>query len=255
MGARSRLGAVALLAAGLCSVGATAATPKLPDLPESYIFSPSGELTPLRAGVTYRASQFPQALRVTPPSRSCTGAQWKANNFPPDEIKRRHLKCSTSPAVCRPPYFGWVAIGKGGASPAPAPRALILIMAGYDRTPSVAVTVANLRTRGTGATYDPTTTVKVAGFSGTEFDGRLVGPKHVFVPFSPPSHAAGGNSDAIETDGVGHAFRLIVLNVRGHTVVVFIGSLVMSADQFATFLPEADGILKSLRFPRGANGG
>jgi hypothetical protein len=104
---------------------------------------------------------------------------------------------------------------------------------------------------GHGATYEPTTTVKVAGFSGLRFDGRLVGPEHVFVPFSPPSNAAGGKADAIVEDGVGHAFRLIVLNVRGKTVVVFIGSLVMSADQFTTFLPEADGVLKSLKFPRG----
>ena len=231
------------------SASASATPPKATDLPKSYIFSPSGKLTPLRAGVVLRASEFPLPVRVTPPDGSWTGAQWKANTFTPDEIKQRHLKCSSSPAVCRPPYFGWVAIAKGGASPAPAPQALILIMTGYSRTPTVATTVANLRTRGHGATYGPATMVKVAGFTGTQFDGRLVGPKHVFVPFSPPSHAAGGNPDAIETDGAGHPFRFVVLNVRGKTVVVFVGSLVMSADQFAAFLPEADGILESLTFP------
>ena len=243
-----RISILAGLVVGLGSPAAIAVTAKLPDLPKSYIFSSAGKLTPLR-GVTYQASEFPLPVRVTPPDGSWTGAQWKANTFPPDEIQQRHLKCSTSPAVCRPPYFGWVAIGKGGAATSAPPRALILIMAGYSGTPTVAATVSNLRTRGHGATYEPTTTVKVAGFSGLQFDGRLVGPEHVFVPFSPPSHAAGGKADAIVEDGVGHAFRLIVLNVRGTTVVVFIGSLVMSADQFATFLPEADGILKSLKFP------
>jgi hypothetical protein len=47
----------------------------------------------------------------------------------------------------------------------------------------------------------------------------------------------------------GEAFRIIVLNVRGKTVVVFIDSVALSADQFPAFLIKADTILKSLRFP------
>ena len=44
--------------------------------------------------------------------------------------------------------------------------------------------------------------------------------------------------------------RFTILNVRGKTVVVFVGRYSwMSADQFAAFLPKADRILASLRFP------
>ena len=40
------------------------------------------------------------------------------------------------------------------------------IMTAYAATPSVAATVSGLRTRGHGATYQPTSAVKVGGFSG-----------------------------------------------------------------------------------------
>jgi len=244
-----RLFLAALVVAGCVAVAAAASAP-LPDIPHSYIFSPAGKLVRLRAGVTYQASSFPLPLRVTPSDGSWTGAQWKANLFP-DEIQQRHLSCSSSPAVCAPPYYGWVAIGKGGASPSPAPRALILIMGGFSRTPSVAATVQNLRTRGHGATYDDPSPVKLAGFPGVELDGQTVGPRHVFIPFSPPTSKATGHADAIEVDGAGHPFRFAVLNVRGKTVVVFLGTLVLSPDEFTAFLPQADRFLGSLQFPNG----
>ena len=41
---------IVALAAGLGSLAAAAATP--PDVPVSYLFSPAGHLTPLRAGVS-----------------------------------------------------------------------------------------------------------------------------------------------------------------------------------------------------------
>jgi hypothetical protein len=250
MNARRRLALLAVLVVVLGGLAAAdASTSKFRDLPESYIFSPPGRLTPLDARATYGASRFPIPVRVTLPDGSWTGAQWKANLFNPYTIELRHLTCSTNPGVCRPPYFGWVAIGKGGAGTVGPPRALILVLAGFSRTPSVAATVTNLRTRGHGATYEPTVPVKVAGAYGLQFDGRLVGPKHVFVPFSPRTHNATGYADGIEVTGAGHAFRLIVLDLRGKTVVVFIGSLVLSAEQFTAFLPEAEAVVKTLRFP------
>jgi hypothetical protein len=123
-------------------------------------------------------------------------------------------------------------------------------MTGYGRTPSVAATVHGLRTRGHGATYEPPLAVEVAGFAGIQFDGRLVGPRHVFIPFSPRTHKATGFADAIELEGTGHSFRFTVLNVRGTTVVLFVGQYSwMAAAQFTAFLPKADRILESLRFP------
>jgi hypothetical protein len=207
-------------------------------------------LTPLRAHVAYQASLFPLPLRLTARDASWSGDQWKANLFPPDEIENRHLTCHTNPGVCRPPYYGWAAIGQTGTPGNHAPQDLILIMTGYTRTPSVAATVANLRRRGHGATYEPSMPVRLAGFFGLQFDGLVVGAKHIFIPFSPPSHKATGYADAVEMDGVGHAFRFIVLNVRGRTVIVMVSSIVMSADEFTAFLPQADALLSSLRFPR-----
>jgi hypothetical protein len=241
---------LAVLLAALGSMAAAAAAAAPPDLSVSDLFTSGGHMTKLAAGVTYQASEFPLALRFTTPDGSWAGAQWKANLFSPEEIEQRRLTCSKSPAVCRPPYYGWAAFGQGGTSPAVGPRGVVVIMTGYDRTPSIAATVENLRTRGHGASYEPTAPVKVAGFTGIQFVGQLVGPSHQFIPFSPPTHKATGFADAIEVEGAGHGFRFIVLNVGGKTVVVAIAQFSwMSADQYAAFLPKADRILESLRFP------
>jgi hypothetical protein len=243
--------AAAVAAAVACLAPAASAAVPI-DLAESYLFSPPGKLTALHAGVTYEATSFPFAVRITPPDSTWAGAQWKQNKFTPYQIDLRQLTCSTNPNVCAPPYFGWVAIGRSGTDPNVPPRALILVLAGFERTPSVAATVESLRTRGHGATYDPPTHVTLAGFPGVQLDGEIVGPKHVFVPFSPRTSKATGFADAIELDGAGHAFRFDVLDVRGRTVVVYVGSLVMSPAEFASFLPQADRILGSIRFPKGA---
>ena len=189
---------------------------------------------------------------MTPPDAGWTGAQWKANTFTPDEIERRHLKCSSSPAVCRPPYFGWVAIAKGGASPAPAPQALILIMTGYSRTPTVATTVANLRTRGHGATYGPATMVKVAGFTGTRFDGRLVGPKHVFVPFSATTRMSGLDADGRQIrKGAADAVKRWVADQGGSLPGELDQIVERVARAGSTPLVVSDGLLRRRNFAGG----
>jgi hypothetical protein len=207
-------------------------------------------MTALRAGVTYEATSFPfstgDASRL-----GWAGAQWKQNKFTPYEIDLRHLTCSTNPpSAHRRTSAGrarhgrhrpeWHAAAWSSSSPATS------------TPPSVAATVESLRTRGHGVTYDPPTNVTLAGFPGVHLDGETVGPKHVFVPFSPRTNKATGFPDAIELDGAGHAFRFDVLDVRDRTVVVFVGSLVMSPAEFASFLPQADRILRSIRFPKGA---
>lgn len=243
--------AVVALPGGLAAT-TTAAPPATgtapPDLPQSYVFG-SGKLSPLRPHVTYQASQFPIALKLTPPDASWGAAQWKANLFAPDEIASRHLKCSTTPAVCKPPYYGWVAIGPHGTYAGPPPG-LIVALAGYSHVPSVATTAANLR-RGKDLELKPEHPVQLAGFSGLQFEGQTAAGKHFFIPFTPPSHGAagGGAADLIEMHGPGHPFRFDVLNVRGHTVVVLVGSLVLSPDAFLPFRRKADDLLQSLTFP------
>ena len=223
---------VALLAA----TAAAGATP--PDLPKSYLFTPEGTLTPLRAGVTYQATAFPIGLRLTTHQAGWSGTQWKSGH--------------TYFRGGGPPNFGWVHIGKV-ATPTGVPRGLITIMTAYARTPSVAATVNVLRTRGHGATYEDSTPVTVAGFHGIQFDGQVVGPKnfdhtgHYFIPFSSRSHAAKYYPD--EYAVYGEIFRVIVLDVHGKAVVVYIENVALPADQFPAFLAKATRILASLRFP------
>ena len=236
------------MVAGLVAVVGAWGAPT-PELFESDLFTGPGHMTKLEARVTYKASRLPIPVRVTPPDGTWAGAQWKANKFSPEEIERRHFTCSTSPAVCAPPYYGWAAVGQGGTAATAPPRGLILIMSSYERTPSVTATVQSLRTRGHGATYGPSTPVTVAGFKGVQFDGEVVGSFHLFIPFSPRTHKATGFADAIEMDGPGHAFRFIVLDVRGKTVVIQIGSIVLSADEFPAFLAKAERVLRSVKFP------
>lgn len=50
--------------------------------------------------------------------------------------------------------------------------------------------------RGHGATYEATSAVKVAGFSGSQFDGHVVEKIHNFFPFTPQSHSAAYHADA-----------------------------------------------------------
>jgi hypothetical protein len=212
-------------------VAASAVAAGLPqDLAVSDLFTGPGHMTKLAAGTTYQASEFPIALRVTPPDASWAGAEWK------------------SARINKPPFYGWAAVGHGGTNPKVGPRGIVFVMTSYTGTPSVAATVAGLRTRGAGATYQATSPIKLAGFSGVQFDGNVVGKRHLFVPFSPPTNSARYFPDAIEAEK-GEAFRLMVLNVRGKTVVVYIDSYLLPADQFPTFLTQADGILKTLQFP------
>src|SRR5207244_13340646 len=50
--------------------------------------------------------------------------------------------------------------------------------------------------------------------------------------------------------GRGEAFRLLVLDVRGKRVVVFLESAGLSAEQFPSFLASAGRLLAGLDFPR-----
>ena len=241
--------ALAVVLSLVVAAAATAAGSPAPDISKSYLFSPSGMLTPLRTHVVYQASLFPLPLRIAAPDKSWAGSQWKANIFSPEFLASHNLTCPANPQVCKPPYYGWAAIGQTGGPGNHPPKSLILIMTGYTRTPSVAATVASLRNRGHGAAYEPTVPVKLAGFSELQFDGEVVGDNHIFIPFSPPTHKATGHADEIVMNGPGHGFRFIVLNVHGRTVIVMVSSIVMSVDEFAAFLPQADALLASLRFP------
>jgi len=183
----------------------------------------------LRAGTVYAAGLFPLVLRLTTPGGSWLGGQGQS-------FQTR----------ARPPVFGWIELL---SSPAGRPRGAVFGVTAYGRTPSVAATVDGLRGRGAGAAYQPATPVRLAGFSGIQFDGTVVGESHVFVPFSPPAHVATFFPDAFKLDR-GEVFRVVVLDVEGKTVVFFIESAALPAEQFPAFLDSANRILGSLRFAK-----
>ena len=108
--------------------------------------------------------------------------------------------------------------------------------------------VAGLRTRGSGATYEASSPVKLAGYSGVQFDGKIVGKEHVFIPFSPKSTVAKWYPDNY-AKRQGEVFRIIAVNVQGKRVVVYLENLDLPADQFPDFLASADTLLKPLKFP------
>ena len=230
-----RLLLAALIVVGCLAAVASGSTP--PDLAQSYLFTSAGHLTPLHAGTTYQASVFPIPLRVRVPTPGWSGVQWKSGS---DYFHGGG-----------PPNYGWVHFARGSTT-GPG-QGLISIMTGYTRTPSVSRTVNVLRTRGHGATYEPTSPVTLDGFSGIQFDGRITGAKnfdhtgHYFVPFSPASHAAKYHPD--EYGVYGDVFRVLVLDVRGKTVVVYIENVALPREQFPAFLTKAEQILRSIRFP------
>jgi len=245
------IGFLALAGAGIgsaaLSTSAKAEAP--PDMPvSSLLFSHSAKLTKLRPNVTYGASKFPVAVRLRTPDATWSGAQWRTGRLYPALAESRGIADDGGP-----PYFGWVSVAHAGASPGEPPLGLLTVMTAYARTPSVAATVANLRTRGRGATYGPPSHVTVAGFPGTRLDGEIVGPRrdhigHVFIPFTPSTTGAHWRPD--EYPVYGDVFRIDVLNVHGKTIVVIAENVALPADQFPAFLSKADRILRSLRFPR-----
>ena len=212
-----------LAASVLAATAAAAGAPELPVLPSNDV-----NAKPISAAVTYTASSFPIAMRITPPDGG-----WFAGQGRIVTVKRGS--------------YGWAEFMH---APPNRPQGAIAMITSLDATPSVATTVAQLRA-GTGATFGPVTPVRLAGFSGSQFD-VTIGPKHhLFIPLSPPSHAARYHPDAYLLDA-GEVVRIVVLDVRGKTVVFLLENYALPADQFPTFLDQAHGLLASLRFPASA---
>jgi hypothetical protein len=232
---RRKLFAAALAGAALAGLGITLASSHAGGAPAelavSNLYTRAGFLTPLRPGVTYGASAFPTLLRVTAPGRSWAGSQWRTTS---------HGK----------PAFAWAAVGHGATrSSTPVPLlGVITIVTPYGRSPSVAQTVQRLRVGGSGADYETPSRVRLAGYSGMQFDGTVWGKwGHVFIPFSSVTNAA--SPPDTHRLPKGEAFRAIVLNVRGRTVLVFLENADLPQDQFPTFLADAGRVLGTLAFP------
>ena len=232
---KSRTIIATFIAALVCLVIAAnvaASTPR--ELFRNAFLSPAGHVANLAAGATYKASDFPIPIRVTAPDGTWGGAQWKSDS------SFEHKKSTVAP------FYGWVTFEQH--DPSPAQGAITMMTPYVGPTPSVPAVVAGLRTRGRGATYGATSRVKLGGYSGVQFDGKITGKEHVFIPFSPKSSSAKWYADNYAM-GQGEVFRIIALNVRGKSIVVYLENVKLPADQFPDFLAAADTLLKSLKFP------
>ena len=233
---RRRILIAALAGAALAALGTTVASSQAMGLggkpPDILVIKPTdNRAAPLKEGITYQASLFPIALRLT-----ARGGPWNGDQFK----ESAHGKA----------MFGFAQAAHPGV------KGAMTIATAYGATPSVAATIARLQTGGShlpdtnvgGATWQAPVPAKLAGYSGRQFDGEVWGKfGHTFIPFSPKT-GAGKPPDYLRLEK-GEAFRLIALNVRGKTVVVLLNSAELPADQFPAFLSSASQLLRTLKFP------
>jgi hypothetical protein len=221
----SKLARAALVAAcaSLLTLAPAANTAVPAELPK--LSNDDAPAQPLQAGTTFEASLFPLRVHSTAPDASWLGGQWKL-------------------ITAKRGSFGYLEFLR---RPANAPLGALSLISSFDPTPSLAATVKQLRT-GPGATFEAATPITLAGFSGSQFDGRVTAKHHVFVPFTTVTRAATYHPDAYRFDQ-GEAFRIVVLEVRGKTVVLLLESAALPASQFPNFLETAGRLLATLRFP------
>jgi hypothetical protein len=91
--------------------------------------------------------------------------------------------------------------------------------------------------------------VSLAGFPGAELDGRVSGSSsQIFVPFS--AERDGRTPPDMHVVDRGESFRIVVLDVRGKRVVLFLESVKLGPNEFQAFLSKANRLLdESLAFP------
>ena len=208
----------------------------------------NGDDHPLASGVTYRASLFPLAITVHPTDGLWRGSQWVEKNGLVEGTQRTG---GTYGYVQLHHTYGHDSHGKISSWG----LGLLTIETGVAHTPSVQTTMQHLRARLGDVSTSGVKTIRVAGFSGLSFDGRLkdgVGAFHRFVPFSS-SDGSKPSTDSYKIEanyGKGGAFRVIVVDVHGRTVVMYLDSFTAPAAKFPVFLRAADSILSTMAFAK-----
>ena len=89
--------------------------------------------------------------------------------------------------------------------------------------------------------------MKLGGYSGLQFDGHVVGKEHVFIPFSPKSTVAKWYPDNYGV-GQGTVFRILALNVRGKTVVVYLENAKLRSSVPSVSDPSGHAPTEMLKF-------
>jgi hypothetical protein len=209
------IGTVCVLAV---AVGAASAAGP-PDLLKSKTRFPA-----LRPGVTYQASLFAPAIRVTAPDANWGGGQFVSQGY------------------------DWVVLAQR-----PPRRGGVVLVSAPQSTQSAATTLHRLETEradipAVGISVEPAVPVTIDGFRGKQFDGTVTGQYgHTFVPFSGKSSGASSSAGDHIRLPKGTAFRIIVLDVRGKVVVFEIDSDTGLDDAFVARVTK---VLALLRFPK-----
>ena len=89
---RRRILAAALAGAAFAALGVTVASSRgasSPELVVANLATPGGHFAAIDAGVSYQASTFPLALRITAPDATWGAAQWKTISIPSVARSRR----------------------------------------------------------------------------------------------------------------------------------------------------------------------
>jgi hypothetical protein len=199
----------------------------------------------LTRGVTYEASKFPLTIRVRPPDALWGGVQLHSGKF--KFVQFHHLKAGSVP------LHGW---------------GYMTLEASTGRTGSVAATIRKLHST-PNLDVSPIEPVRVSGFSGKSFDATVVGGESgdkgvALTPFTAPRRCGWctktmhGETLDNKFAGIGQLFRIMVIGVRGKTVVIYLeSSFDLSSngghtptETFPTFLPYAQKLLSTLTFPR-----
>jgi len=213
--------------------------------------SKSSLQTMLQLGSVYTATKFPVAVKIRPPDAHWGGVQLESGNY--RFIQLTHLHASGTP-----PLNGW---------------GYVTLEAGEGSTPSAATAMNRLHATPL-LEAGPITPIRVAGFTGQQFEATVVGidgtrysPNGAggisLAPFTT-NHHCGYCTKTMHREtqdakfaGKGQLFRIIVLDVRGKTVVVYLESTYAIQPKypptrtFPTFLPYAQQLLSKVSFSSG----
>jgi hypothetical protein len=235
--------ALALAFAG----AATAAAPTISGGGDVHESLGQGDTTALQQGVTYTAARFPVVLRLRPPDSHWGGRQYVSGRFA--FVQLGHSRTGSVPRH-----------GVGD----------ITIEAGSGSTPTVAATAARLHAT-PKMKVGPLVPTHVAGFAGEMFDATILdfdpgtydpaAQRGIsLVPYTT-NHHCGYCTDTMrgETQDAKFAakdqlFRIIVIGVKGKTVVIYVESTYhdqpkfLPAQTFPTFVPYAQKMLAALSF-------
>ena len=178
----------------------------------------------LKRGTLYGASTFPLKLTARPPDPLWLGGQTQAGTYRFVVFQHKYLRNAQ----------GKVAVWGSGE---------VALETGMGKTGSVAQVLENLRSTPKTSVTAPVS-VRVAGYSGQQFDATVTGTEpgqngEAFVPFSGNPRPGGDHMFVRK----GWKLRIIVVGVRGKTVVIYEQP---SIDKLEKTFPAFTGAAKRL---------